>query len=469
MSNLLFSIYRFSIFAITTIFFANGIVMAAELILTWDTHTKPTLAGYKIYYDISPGHPYYGTDIDQGASPITVLIEDLDDPNNPEFILTGLDDNQDYYFALTAFDNVDNESEYSNEVSTANEYQAEIVLGLDGPQGQGYVEVVKASPPYGHLAWVRVPYPTYNTVNGGTHPCLCNLDDDPDLELVVGLDSYQATGGYVEIRDDLTTGYAHLSWLRVPWSAYNAANGATYPTCGDFDGDGKNEIAIGLGTYTTTGGYVEIRDDYTTGFAHMAWVQVPWSAYNAANGATYPTAGDFDGDGNDELAIGLGTYPTTGGYVEIRDDATTGFAHLAWPRVPWSAYNSSNGATYPAAGDFDGDGRDELAIGLGTYTARGGYVEIKDDAGSGFAHLSWPRVLWPAYNAANGATYPTAGDFDRDGNDELAIGLGTYTTMGGYVEIKDDDSTGFAHIGWPRVHWPAYNSANGETRPGLGR
>ena len=44
-----------------------------------------------------------------------------------------------------------------------------------------------------------------------------------------------------------------------------------------------------------------------------------------------------------------------------------------------------------------------------------------------------------------------------------------YTTKGGYVEIKDDDSTGYAHMGWPRVHWPAYNSANGETRPGLGR
>jgi hypothetical protein len=330
------------------------------------------------------------------------------------------------------------------------------------------MEVLETVPPYGHVDWVRVPWPAYNTAVGGTHPVLCNLDNDPEPELVVGLDSYPATGGYVEIRDDRNTGYAHLTWVRVPWPAYNAVNGATYPTCGDFDGDGKNELAIGLGTYSTTGGYVEIRDDSSTGYAHMTWVRVPWPAYNASNGATYPSAGDFDGDGKDELAIGLGTYTATGGYVEIRDDATTGFAHLAWPRIPWPAYNSANGATHPAAGNFDGDNNDELAIGLGAYTSWGGFVEIKDDATAGFMHMAWPRIPWPAYNASNGATYPTSGDLDGDGKDELAIGLGSYTSWGGFVEIKDDYLTGYAHTGWPRVHWPTYNSANGETRPALG-
>jgi hypothetical protein len=138
-------------------------------------------------------------------------------------------------------------------------------------------------------------------------------------------------------------------------------------------------------------------------------------------------------------------------------------------RVPWSDYNAANGATYPAAGDFDGDDRDEIAVGLGTYPAQGGWVEIKDDGNNGYAHLDWVRVPWSDYNAANGATYPAAGDFDGDDRDEIAVGLGTYPDAGGWFEIKNDLDAGFGHLSWGRLHWPAYNSTNGETRPGLER
>ena len=113
-------LYSLIIFATTIVFFVPAIVSAAEVTLAWDANTEADLAGYKVYYDTSSGDPYYGSGSDQGDSPITVLIEDLDDPLNPEFTLTGLDDDQDYYLALTAFDSEGSESDYSNEVSTAS-------------------------------------------------------------------------------------------------------------------------------------------------------------------------------------------------------------------------------------------------------------------------------------------------------------------------------------------------------------
>jgi hypothetical protein len=43
----------------------------------------------------------------------------LEDPENPEYTITGLDDDEDYYFAATAFDLEAQESGFSNEVSTS--------------------------------------------------------------------------------------------------------------------------------------------------------------------------------------------------------------------------------------------------------------------------------------------------------------------------------------------------------------
>ncbi len=162
---------------------------------------------------------------------------------------------------------------------------------------------------------------------------------------------------------------------------------------------GLESLIIGLGSYPSAGGFAEVcATDYTPD----AWLRVKWSAYNSANGETRIATGDIDGDGKDEIVIGLGAGGK--GFVEVLDDASTGYAHLAWPRVKWSSYNSSNGETRPACGDIDGDGKDEIAIGLGSGAS--GFVEVLDDASAGYAHLAWPAVKWYDYCANNGVTRP---------------------------------------------------------------
>ena len=104
-----------------------------DIVLQWDENTEPDLATgtnprYKIYYKTDSSGAgskasYTGTDTaflaDEGASPVGVIVakDENDDPELVQFTLHNLDDAKTYYFAVTALDNIGNESDLSNEVS----------------------------------------------------------------------------------------------------------------------------------------------------------------------------------------------------------------------------------------------------------------------------------------------------------------------------------------------------------------
>ncbi len=92
---------------------------AADVTLQWDANTESDLVGYKLYYGSFAGIPYDGKGIDQGNSPIIIEAKYLTDPLNPIFTLTGIDLDNYYYLALTAYDSEGLESGFSNEVTIA--------------------------------------------------------------------------------------------------------------------------------------------------------------------------------------------------------------------------------------------------------------------------------------------------------------------------------------------------------------
>jgi hypothetical protein len=103
---------------------ATGGLLADEntqkIKLAWDPNNEADLEGYMIYYRCClSGPPYHGTEAYEGDSPIIVYVDDLKNPGNPKFELTGLSKQNDYYFAVTAFDSAFNESAFSAEASTA--------------------------------------------------------------------------------------------------------------------------------------------------------------------------------------------------------------------------------------------------------------------------------------------------------------------------------------------------------------
>jgi hypothetical protein len=82
---------------------------AATATIAWNPNDEPDLEGYVIYRNTnSPGPPYSYSD--------TVPEDKLDDPLHPEVKLTGLQEDKEYYIALTAYNTDGDESSFSNEV-----------------------------------------------------------------------------------------------------------------------------------------------------------------------------------------------------------------------------------------------------------------------------------------------------------------------------------------------------------------
>lgn len=95
-----------------------GSVYAVDVTLAWSPNTEVDVEGYRLYYKIGAnGPPYNGVGATEGDAPITIWTDELYNPDQPEFTIHGLEENETYYFVLTAYDIDGYESAYSEEVS----------------------------------------------------------------------------------------------------------------------------------------------------------------------------------------------------------------------------------------------------------------------------------------------------------------------------------------------------------------
>ena len=255
----------------------------------------------------------------------------------------------------------------------------------------------------------------------------------------------------------------HLQWLKSGWADYNALNGESRIATGDLNGDGKEEVIIGFGAVSSNpsipAGFFEVLDDT---YKHLAWGRIEWADYNEINGETWPACGDIDGDGKDEIVVGLGKNGK--GYAEVFGLIDGQITHKSWLRIQWPDYDDLNGESRPICADINGDGIDEVIMGLGS--KGGGKFEVFGYNSGNGSHLLWGFVDWPEYSDMNGETWPTAGDVDKDGHKELIVGLGP-GGEGQMAVFKYEDKQEL-QWDWVQISWPEYNDVSGETRPVCG-
>ncbi len=208
------------------------------------------------------------------------------------------------------------------------------------------------------------------------------------------------------------------------WSPYGGLANGLRIAGGNVDGDADQEVVTGAGA---GGGPHVIVADRTGPILGSFYAYDP-----GFRGGVDVATGDLDGDGRDEIVTGAGP----GGGPHVR-----GFNASGTPLAGFFAYDPGfTGGVNVAAGDVDGDGRDEIVTGAGA--GGGPSVTVRRADGTLLASFF-------AYDPGfTGGVDVSTGDLDGDGRDEIVTGAGA----GGGPHVR-----AFSMYGTPYAGFFAYD------------
>lgn len=232
---------------------------------------------------------------------------------------------------------------------------------------------------------------------GGGSVAICDLGGDGQNEIVVGA----GIGGGPHVRVFRKDG-SFISGFFVYDQSFNKGVNVA---CGDLNGDGRAEIITGAGY--GGGPHVRVFD----GQGNMQFTPGFFAFNEDFHGGINVATGDVNGDGKDEIIVGQGP----GGY-HVRIFNRFG----QYQGIDYQPFDASflKGGISVAAANVDGGPEDEIVMGVYKYGEPRikvyKYNQEKTILGN---FLAWDENF-------HGGVSLAAGDYDENGVDEIAVAVG---------------------------------------------
>lgn len=219
---------------------------------------------------------------------------------------------------------------------------------------------------------------------------LGDFNGDAKTDLIVGS---QSTATYsVALSDGTRFGAPGTQQWLNGWAA-----GAVWARAGDFNGDGKSDLAVADPNSNT---YSVALSDGTRLVSAGIWL----AGWNGR--PDFADVGDFNGDGLDDLIVGRQSTATYS--VALSDGTRFGAPGTQQWLTGWGVGMTTE------VGDFNGDGKSDLIVADGPSNA---YAVALSD-GSRLNGAGWWLNNWTGT-----PDFADAADFNGDGKDDLVLGI----------------------------------------------
>ncbi|MGC9501261.1 FG-GAP-like repeat-containing protein [Streptomyces sp. WG7] len=218
-------------------------------------------------------------------------------------------------------------------------------------------------------------------------------------------------------------GSGTLQAPRTIWESTCWGAGTKAVNSGDFNGDGKADLAL---LYDYGAGHIRL----FTLDANAGGVTTQWERTTPGPNPTLLTTGDYNGDGKTDVAA-LYSYGKTDSSCPRADHVAIvqhladpdGSGTLQAPRTIWESTCWGAGTKAVNSGDFNGDGKADLAL---LYDYGAGHIRLFTlDANARGVTTQWERT------ATGGpvARFMTTGDYNGDAKSDVAL-FDDYGTVG---------------------------------------
>ena len=322
-------------------------------------------------------------------------------------------------------------------------------------EGQAYVYLGSSSGLSAIAAWTAESN-VANAYFGASVSCAGDVDGDGFDDVIIGAPGYtngQSSEGRAYVYLGSPAGPSTTPLWTVESNQVSASYGFSVAGIGDVNGDGCDDIAVGSLFYDNgeiDEGKVFVYYGSSSGLSTTASWTAESNQANAEFGRSVAGAGDVNGDGYDELAVGSPMYDNgenNEGRVFVFLGSSSGLSSTADWTVESNSIDANLGFSVSCAGDVDGNGFDDIIIGAAFYTngqTSEGKVYVYLGSTSGLSSTpSWSEESNQGY-AYYGLSVAGGGDANGDGYDEIATGSYWYDSG------ESNEGMAFVYYGGPK-------------------